>query len=79
MDPNEIKAILQAALPDCTIDVSGDGRHFDLLVVGDVFSGARTIKRQQMIYGILNDHISSGTIHAVNMKTYTLEEWAARS
>ncbi|MCK9503244.1 MAG: BolA/IbaG family iron-sulfur metabolism protein [Porticoccaceae bacterium] len=78
MEIAEIKAILEADLPDCTIEVSGDGRHFDVLVVGDVFDGARTIKRQQMIYGILNSHIASGSIHAVNMKLYTRGEWAAR-
>jgi acid stress-induced BolA-like protein IbaG/YrbA len=31
-----------------------------------------------MIYGILNSHIASGSIHAVNMKLYTRGEWAAR-
>lgn len=77
MEPTAVKSILQAALPDCTVEVSGDGRHFDLVIVGDVFAGARTIKRQQMIYAILNEYIAAGTIHAVNMKTYTPEEWAA--
>jgi len=78
MEPAAIKAIIAAEWPQCTIEVSGDGRHFDLLIVGDVFEGARKIKRQQMVYAILNDHISQGTIHAVNMKTFTPEEWQAQ-
>ena len=75
MEPAAIKAILEAAWPECTIDVAGDGRHFDLTIVGDIFEGARKIKRQQMVYAVLNEHISQGTIHAVNMKTFTHAEW----
>ncbi len=78
METAELKALLQAEWPDCTIEVSGDGRHFDLVIVGDVFEGARTLKRQQMVYAILNDHIAAGTLHAVNMKTFTPSEWQAR-
>lgn len=78
MELSAVQAILAAALPACQIQVGGDGRHFDLVIVGDVFAGQRTIKRQQMIYGILNEHIASGSIHAVNMKTFTTDEWASR-
>ncbi|HLS98703.1 MAG: BolA/IbaG family iron-sulfur metabolism protein [Porticoccaceae bacterium] len=80
METTEIEAILQAALPDCEIRVQGDGRHFDLLIVGEVFAGLRTIKRQQMIYGILNEHIASGRLHAVNMERSLLTpaEFAVR-
>ncbi len=78
MESSEIKAILQAAWPDCTIEVSGDGRHFDLLIVGEIFAGARKIKRQQMVYAVLNELIAQGTLHAVNMKTFTPEEWQAQ-
>ena len=78
MDPADLKALIQAEWPDCTIEVSGDGRHFDLVIVGDVFEGARKIKRQQMVYAILNEHIAEGTVHAVNMQTYTPAEWQSR-
>lgn len=80
MEPSEIEAILQAALPGCEIRVQGDGRHFDLLIIGEVFDGLRTIKRQQMVYGILNEHIASGRLHAVNMERSLLtpDEFATR-
>ncbi len=61
MEPAEIKTIIRAAWPDCSVEVSGDGRHFDLVLVSDAFEGARKIKRQQMVYAILNDHIAAGT------------------
>ena len=78
MDPAEVQALLQSEWPDCTIEVNGDGRHFELVIVGEQFEGARKIKRQQMVYAVLKEHISAGTIHAVNMQTYTPAEWQAR-
>ena len=32
------------------------------------------VKRQQLVFGALNDVIASGEIHAVHMKTYTPAE-----
>lgn len=78
MDPEDIKAVLQEALIGCDIEVGGDGRHFELRVIGDIFEGERTIKRQQRVYAVLNPLIASGGIHAVNMKLFTPTEWASR-
>ncbi len=78
MDPSELKSIVEAALPDCRVNADGDGRHFDLVVVGEQFEGKRTIQRQQMVFAALNEHIASGSVHAVNMKVYTPDEWQAR-
>lgn len=74
MNPDDVKKLLVAGLPDCEITVEGDGRHFDIVVVGDLFAGLRPVPRQQKVYAVLQDEISAGTIHAVNMKTYTPEE-----
>lgn len=74
MTPNDIQALLQGALADCDVTVSGDGRHFDILVIGELFSGLRPVQRQQKIYAVLQHHIAEGAIHAVNIKTYTPDE-----
>lgn len=74
MDTEEIKALLMAGLPDCEIAVAGDGRHFDITVIGGLFSGLRPVQRQQKVYAVLNEKIADGAIHAVNMKTLTPEE-----
>ena len=78
MEPEAVKALLQAQWPGCSVEVEGDGRHFNLVIIDDVFDGARKIKRQQMVYAVLNEHISAGTIHAVNMQTFTPAEWQNR-
>ncbi len=77
MQNEQIQALLQQQLADCDISVSGDGSHIDVTIVGDVFDGLRSIKKQQLVYGVLNEHIASGAIHAVNMKLYTRDEWSA--
>lgn len=78
MQPEQVKALLEGHLPDCDITVSSaDGSHFDVTVVGDVFAGLSPVKKQQLVYAGLNEHIASGSMHAVNMKTYTRAEWQA--
>ncbi len=76
MEPAEVKALLLSRLEDCDVEVAGDGRHFDLLVVGDIFAGLSPVKKQQLVYGALRDEIASGAVHAINMKTLTRAERA---
>ncbi|MCD6060465.1 MAG: BolA/IbaG family iron-sulfur metabolism protein [Moraxellaceae bacterium] len=75
MTPDDIKALLAAAIPDAEVLVQGEGSKFTVTVVTDRFAGMRPVAKQQMIYGPLNEHIASGAIHAVTMRTFTQEEW----
>jgi acid stress-induced BolA-like protein IbaG/YrbA len=79
MQPEQIKALLETALEDCEVSVGGEGNHFDVLVIGEMFAGLRPVKKQQLVYAVLNSHIADGTIHAVNIRTYSPTEWAAQS
>jgi len=79
MNPEDVTTLLENTLPDCRIEVDSQGSHFNILVVGDLFEGRRAVQRQQLIYAVLNEHISSGVIHAVNMKLFTHEEWQHRT
>lgn len=76
MTPEEIKQILTDNIDDSeVVESTGDGSHFQVTVVSDVFDGLRPVKRQQMIYQHLNEHITSGALHAIGIKTYTKAEW----
>ncbi|MEE8058898.1 MAG: BolA family protein [Pseudomonadales bacterium] len=75
MQNDEVKQILQSHLPDCDIEVTSDGSHFDITVVGDVFEGLNAVKKQQLVYAGLNSQIANGNVHAINIKTYTCSEW----
>lgn len=76
MQATEIEALLRTGLDDCEVSVSGEGNHFDILVVGEVFANLRPVKKQQMVYAVLREQIADGSIHAVNIRTFTAAEWA---
>lgn len=76
MNPEEIKRLIEQGLPGCQAQVAGDGSHFDAVVVGEVFAGKSLLEKQRMVYATVNEHIASGKLHALSIKTYTPEEWA---
>lgn len=75
MNPDDIKALIATGLPTCQVQVSGDGSHFEAIVIGDMFSGMTAVKKQQAVYATVNDQITSGAVHALSIKTYTPDEW----
>jgi len=79
MDAASVKALLQSHLQDCEFRVEGDGSHYDIVAIGDVFEGLRPVKKQQLVYGALAGHIADGSIHAVNIRTFTAAEWAEQA
>ena len=77
MNNDEIVRLLTDALPGAVIDVQGDGYKYQVTVISSAFTGLNRVKRQQAIYKLLNEHIQSGAIHAVNMQLQTPDEAAA--
>lgn len=75
MTPEEVKQLIQAGLPDCEVTVTGDGSHFDAIVVGNMFEGMMPVKKQQAVYATVTEQITSGALHALTIKAYTPEEW----
>ena len=75
MQAQDIQALLADNLESCEVQVNGEGSHFDILVVGDVFEGLRPVQKQQLVYKVLSELIADGSIHAVNIKTFTPAEW----
>ncbi len=75
MDPNEIKDLLLKKLALQEVHVTGDGSHFQVTVVGDLFSGMSRVKRQQTVYAPLMDYFSDNRIHALSINTLTPQEW----
>jgi acid stress-induced BolA-like protein IbaG/YrbA len=54
--------------------VSGDGRHFEALVVSAAFEGKSRIARHQQVYRALGDRMRQ-EIHALSMRTLTPAEY----
>ena len=79
MDAATVKVLLQDHLSECEFQVHGEGNHYDIVAIGAVFEGLRPVKKQQLIYAALNEQIADGTIHAVNIRTYTPAQWQESS
>ena len=59
------------------MEVRAEGSHVEVLAIGEMFEGMRPVQKQQAVYRVLNPLIADGTIHAVNIRTYTPAEWQA--
>ncbi len=77
MDSATVSALLEAHLEGCQIQVEGEGNRYDITVIGEVFEGKRPVQRQQLVYAALNEQIANGSIHAVNIRTFTPDQWQA--
>ena len=77
MNINEIKKRLLIEFPKDKIEVfdsRGTGDHFSVIVISDKFFSISLVERHRMIYSIFNDKIVK-EIHAMQIQTYTYEEW----
>ncbi len=79
MDAATVTALLEARLEGCEIQVEGAGDRYSITVIGTVFEGMRPVQRQQLVYSGLSEAIAEGRIHAVNIETFTLEQWRNRA
>lgn len=78
VSPDDVKRFIAQGL-DCEhLDVAGDGRHFEAMIVSAAFAGKRPVQRHQLVYAALGDRMRE-QIHALSMRTLTPDEWRAQS
>jgi acid stress-induced BolA-like protein IbaG/YrbA len=70
----EIKSLLIVAIPEAEIEVEGGDGKYVVSAVSNIFENLNAVQRQQAIYSVLNNYISSGEIHAVSMRLQTKVE-----
>jgi len=75
MHPERVHQLIAGGLPCEHLQVSGDGHHFEALIVSERFVGRNRVQRQQLVNQVLQQHFDSGELHALSMKTQTPEEW----
>ena len=76
MTAAELHAIISAGLACDHLEVSGDGRHWEALVVSPEFEGQRLIQRHQRVYAALGERMHTDEVHALSIKALTPAEWA---
>jgi acid stress-induced BolA-like protein IbaG/YrbA len=77
MNAQDIEQLIAAGLSCTHLEVSGDGRHWNAVIVSEAFAGKRLIQRHQMVYACLGNKMHTDEIHALSMKTITPSEQAA--
>ena len=75
MQPEDIRRLIEEGLAEADVRVSGDGRHFDAVVICDAFSGKSMLEQHRMVYAALGDRFDTDAVHALSIKTYTRDEW----
>jgi len=74
METERVEALIEAGLPGARVEVTGDGRHFEALVVSDAFEGKSLIQRHRMVLATVNSEIASDELHALSIKAKTPAE-----
>jgi acid stress-induced BolA-like protein IbaG/YrbA len=74
MDPDLIRQWIEEGLQCDHVEVAGDGRHFEAVVVSPQFRGLSKVRQHQLVYSALGERMRED-IHALSMKTMTPEEW----
>ena len=72
--PQQIKEWIEQGLEGAKVEIDGDGRHFNAVIVSPVFEGKSSVQQHQLVYGVLGDKMKSD-IHALSMRTLTPTEW----
>lgn len=65
----QIQQWIEAGLPGSSAQVTGDGHHFEAIIIYSGFENKSVIQQHRMVYDALGDKMKS-LIHALSMKTY---------
>lgn len=80
MNPAHIKQLLETHIENCAAIIeSDDNIHFKATVISSIFNQKTRLEQQKLVYAALGNTIDNGAIHAISVKTYTPETWAALS
>jgi acid stress-induced BolA-like protein IbaG/YrbA len=72
--PDNVRDYIQQGLECEHIEVDGDGRHFQAVIVSKEFEGKGMLQQHKLVYQVLGDRMEK--IHALSMKTMTPAQWA---
>jgi acid stress-induced BolA-like protein IbaG/YrbA len=77
METEAVAQLIRTGMPNAEVEVTGDGSHFEAVVVSDAFAGLSPIKKQRMVMDTVKAQIASGELHALSIKTLTPEQKGA--
>ena len=72
--PESVRAGIESGIVCEHLEVTGDGQHFQALIVSGAFGGKSRVQRHQLVYAALGGRMRE-EIHALSMRTLTPQEW----
>jgi acid stress-induced BolA-like protein IbaG/YrbA len=78
MEQAEIINIIKEAIPSAHVQAEGADCSFTVQVISNTFASVGLVKRQQQILALFSPLLTTGVLHALSVKAYTPEEWAAQ-
>lgn len=79
METQAIVELIKAGMPGADVEVTGDGRHFEAVVVSSDFEGKTLVQRHRMVMNTVQQQIASDELHALSIKAYTPDQAAGLS
>ncbi|HLE93931.1 MAG TPA: BolA/IbaG family iron-sulfur metabolism protein [Sulfuricaulis sp.] len=73
MRPEDIKQMIEYGLPGARVSVTGDGHHFEAVVVARGFSGKGMVQRHQIVYRTPGAKLGN-EIDALSLRTLAPDE-----
>jgi len=81
MDPEDVARLIEENVPDAETTVEPqrgpEDDHFVAVVVSPAFEGKSLVEQHTLVQDALGDHLTRD-IHAVDLETYTPEEYERR-
>lgn len=74
-----MKQQIESQIEGAIAYVTGDGCSCATEVVSDAFLGKSLLEKQRMVMATVQEHIASGDLHALSVKTFTQSEWAEQN
>mgnify|MGYP001794663625 CR=1 FL=1 len=71
-----IRAGIEGVSHVAVVDLTGTKDHYEATVVAKAFADMNRVEQHQAVYGALGE-LMAGPVHALALKTYTPERWAA--
>ena len=68
IQPDTIKSAIEDGLPCEHVQVTGDGHHFEAVIVSAQFRGKTRVQQHQMVYDALKGNMG-GVLHALALQT----------
>jgi acid stress-induced BolA-like protein IbaG/YrbA len=68
--PEELKDRIEAGIPGAVASVTGDGHHFNAVVIAGAFAGLPRLAQHRLVYDVFGTEVGD-RIHALSIQTRT--------